>query len=254
MRIVLLALMLVLCLAPAGAAQKRKKKTTKPSAKSPAAKPAAPSIGSSIVIVTRNGDHIEGELLDLSPYSVRIRAGTLESAVALETIASISFADPRGGASAGSQDKPAHPDFAPDSDLVLKTLQTFASDIRTGLDYTEYGRQLTDLRRKCERFTQKYSGSESAVESRVVALVAGALTDYQWARTVWGLKLGRSGEATVAESESPAVADTLALYPELRSWAAVGDKFSADKLVAGLWKKASERAESARAAIAGSGQ
>ena len=89
----------------------------------------------------------------------------------------------------------------------------------------------------------KYGASEDAVEQRGAALAAAALTDYTWARTIWTLKFGYSGNTTVFETDSPAVGDALSLYPELRQTAASANKFSADKLINGLWKKAAEKVE-----------
>ena len=85
------------------------------------------------------------------------------------------------------------------------------------------------------------------IESRSAALVAAALTDYTWARTIWTLKFGYSGSTTVFETDSPAVGDTLSLYPDLRQAAASENKLSADKLINGLWKKAADKVEILRA-------
>src|SRR5206468_663376 len=62
----------------------------RPAPAKPAPKPAR-MIGSTIVIITKNEDRIAGELLDLSPYSVRIKSENLESTIALDTIDSIVF-------------------------------------------------------------------------------------------------------------------------------------------------------------------
>src|SRR6185436_8727823 len=75
-------------LAATGSAQKRKKGTARRSQSRPTkvepTKPTAPTIGAKIVILTKNGDQISGELLDLSAFSVRYRANNLESTMALE--------------------------------------------------------------------------------------------------------------------------------------------------------------------------
>ncbi|HLG15805.1 MAG TPA: hypothetical protein VJH03_15065 [Blastocatellia bacterium] len=255
MKRILIALICALCLTPVGAAQKRKKK---PPAKKPAAtrpvetKSVARSIGSPVVIVTKNGDRISGTLVDLTAYSIQIKSGTLESTIALETIASLSFGDaPTAGSGSQGAAASLHADFAQDATEIAGVLQSFASETKAGIDYTEYGRRLTELRRGADRFIQQYSGAESPVEARVVGLVAGAVTDYSWARTVWTLKLGRGSDHTVSESDSPVVADALALYPELRTAAGTGGKFSADKIVAVLWKKAAERIDRVRSALGG---
>jgi hypothetical protein len=245
--IVALVIVFLLVGAPAGA-QKRKKA---PARSRPTTQPADANkprmIGSTVVIITKNGDRITGELLDLTAYSVRIKADSLESSIALDTIASLSFS----GAAAPNEraERPTAPvraDFSREADLPLGFFQTLASSLKPGVDYTEYGRQLTELRRAAERFVSKYSSTDNAAESRVVSLLAGALTDYTWARAVWTLKFGRSSDGTITDTESPAVTDTLALYPDLRAAAAAGNKLSVEKLIAGLWRKASEKTDLAR--------
>src|SRR5262245_9575192 len=235
-------------------AQTRKKKPSHSRSTTSQATPAAPAIksrivGSSVVIITKNGDRISGELLDLTAYSVRIRANNLESTLALDTIASRSF-----GASAvpaarpdQQQDGSAHAGFARDADTALAFFQQMATNLKSGIDYTEYGRQLSELRRATERFVTKYSSSDNAAEARVVSLMAGAVTDYTWARTVWTLKFGRTSDGTVAETDSSAVTDTIATYPDLRAAAAAGNRLSVEKLIAGLWRKAAEKTDRARA-------
>jgi len=246
--------LLIICLFAAAPvnAQKHKKAPSRPRAASQppvASKPRM--IGSTVIIITKNGDRITGELLDLTAYSVRIKADNLESSIALDTIASLSFS---GAASPEERDNhplvPVRADFAREADLPLGLLQTLASSLKPGVDYTEYGRQLTELRRATERFLSKYSSTESPAEARVISLFAGVLTDYSWARAVWTLKFGRSSDGTISDAESPVVTDTLALYPDLRAPAAVGTKLSVDKLVAGLWRKASEKTDLARKLIA----
>jgi hypothetical protein len=143
-------------------------------------------------------------------------------------------------------------DFARDANLPLGLFQALSSSLKPGVDYTEYGRQLTELRRSAERFSSKYSATDNATEARVVSLLAGALTDYTWARTVWTLKFGRSSDGTISDNESPVVADTLALYPDLRAQSATGNKLSAEKLIGGLWRKAFEKTDLARKLIGSS--
>jgi hypothetical protein len=246
--------LLIICLFAAAPvnAQKHKNAPSRPRAASqPPAAGKPRMLGSTVIIVTKNGDRITGELLDLTAYSVRIKADNLESSIALDTIASLSFS-----AAASPDERDNHPlapvraDFAREADLPMGLLQTLATSLKPGVDYTEYGRQLTELRRATERFLTKYSSTDSPAEARVISLLAGALTDYTWARSVWTLKFGRSSDGTISDTESPVVTDTLALYPDLRAPAAAGTKLSAEKLVAGLWRKASEKTDLARRLIA----
>jgi len=127
-----------------------------------------------------------------------------------------------------------------------------ASSLKPGVDYTEYGRQLSELRRAGERLIGKYSSTENPAEARVLSLIAGALTDYTWSRAIWTLKFGRSSDGTVAESDSPVVADAVALYPDLRTLAASGNRLSVEKLLSGIWRKASEKQDRARTLISSS--
>lgn len=208
-------------------------------------------IGSSVVIITKNGDRITGEVIDLTAYSVRLRADNLESTIALDTIATLSF----GGAAPPKPriDQPVGPvraDFARDAEVATGFFQTLASSLNAGLDYTEYGRQLSELRRAGERLIAKYSSTNNPAEAQVVSLIAGALTDYAWARTIWTLKFGRSSDGTITETDSPVVADTLTLYPDLRASAGAGNRLSVEKLLAGIWKKAADKQDRARTLIA----
>ncbi len=253
MKLIIGGLIVALFLAPDGLAQKRKKPTRTTRASRSAAAPkkeVPPMIGSQVVILTKNGDLIKGELLDLTAYSARIRAGKLESTIALDTITALSFDESAISASQTNQaDAAMHADFGRDAERVLGEFKSAAANFTSGIDYTGYGHQLTDLRRTTERFIGKYGASENKTEARVVALLAGSLTDYTWARTIWTLKLGRASDGTVSESDSPAVADSLSLYPDLREMAASASRISGDKLIAGLWKKAAEKVERARAAL-----
>ncbi|HKY03745.1 MAG TPA: hypothetical protein VJQ56_02585 [Blastocatellia bacterium] len=205
-------------------------------------------IGTPIVITTKNGDLIRGQIVDLNSFSIKIKSGSLESTIALETISAISFGTSPAAATEPAKKAPeASPEMGRDLDVVLKSVDSLSSATRAGTDYTEYGRLLSDLRRHAERFIDKYSASENTTETKAVALISGALTDYTWARTIWTLKLGRSGEGTVSESDSPVITDTVSLYPELRTAAATGTRLSGDKLIAGLWKEAGEKIALARA-------
>jgi len=207
-------------------------------------------IGSTVIIITKNGERITGEVLDLTAYSLKIKADSLESTIALDTIASLSF---NGAAAPGTRTDqpttPVRPDFARDAETALGFFQTLSANLKPGLDYTEYGRQLIELRRAGERFITRYSSTDNPAEARAVSLIAGALNDYSWARTIWTLKFGRSSDGTISESDSPVISDTVALYPDLRETAATGNKLSVDKLVAGIWRKATEKQDRARALI-----
>lgn len=257
MRTLIAVIVISLCAGSAAEAQKQKKKpaprTRKPAPTSPAALAKPPIIGSTAVVITKNGDRITGEVLDLNAFSLRLRADNLESTIALDTIASMSF----GGAAPPSPrvDHPMAPvraDFAKDADVALAFFQTMASSLRPGVDYTEYGRQLSELRRAGERLISRYSSTDNPAEARVVSLLAGALTDYTWARSIWTLKFGRSSDGTVAETDSPVIADAVALYPDLRTQAASGNRLSAEKLLSGIWGKASEKQDRARTLISAS--
>lgn len=258
MKMIPLLLMILICAGPDATAQKRKNQPPAPRSRTTpreraSAQPgtnAPRMIGSTVVITTKNDDRITGTLLDLSAYSIRIRADRLESTIALDTIASISFgASSVAGQRAAQPVAPVRPEFAREAEGAVSAFQSVASQLRTGADYTEYGRQLGELRRTAERFIDKNSVSDNQAEARVVALLAGSLTDYTWARTIWTLKFGRSGDGSVYDTDSPAIADALALYPDLRAATATGNKYSVDKLVSGLWKKAEEKTERARAAL-----
>ena len=256
MRSLIALIVISLCAGTAVEAQKRKKPPPRP--RSGGAQPPVPTtkpriIGSTVVVITKNGDRITGEVLDLTAYSVRLRADNLESTIALDTIASLSF----GGAAAPSArvDQPVGPvraDFARDAEATLGFFQTMASSLKPGVDYTEYGRQLSELRRAGERLIGKYSSTDNPAEARVVSLIAGALTDYTWSRTIWTLKFGRSSDGTVAEADSPVVADAITLYPDLRDLAASGNRLSVEKLLSGIWRKASEKQDRARTLISSS--
>jgi hypothetical protein len=234
------------------AAQKGKGPAKKPTGKRIAApsKPATTAatntprvIGATIIITTKDGNQISGSLVDLNAYSVRIKSGGLESTLALETLAAISFE----GAIPAAQPPPSAPlseTFTKSLTAAFSAFQTMASETKTGSDYTDYGKQLTELRRNVETFIQRYSSSENSKETQIVSLLSGAIIDYTWARTIWTLKLG--GDGTVSEADNPVMADTLALYPDLRTATANGNRFSADKLIGGLWKRASDKVERAR--------
>ena len=251
MRSVIAIVCISLCTAIGASAQKSKKKAA-PRSRATNSQPSGAAVtkprivGSTVVIITRNGDRISGEVLDLNAYSIRLRADNLESTIALDTIASLSFA---GGAPSARVEQPVGPvraEFAKDAETALGFFQTLTSSLKQGVDYTEYTRQLSELRRAAERFITKYSSTDNPSETRVVSLTAGALNDFSWARTIWTLKFGRSSDGTIAESDSTVVADLLSLYPDLRAQSAAGNKLSVEKLLAGIWRKASEKQDRAR--------
>jgi len=183
-------------------------------------------------------------VVDLTGYSIKVKSNGLDSSIALDTISSLSFgaAAPAPGAPE-TRLAPSSGNFGREVDTVMIALQAMAGSAKSGADYTDYGRQLSELRPQVERFIARFSGSDSGKETRTVALLAGALTDYTWARTIWTLKLGRASDGTIAEADSPLIGDVLGLYPDLRAAAANGNRFAADRLIAGLWKKASEKVE-----------
>jgi hypothetical protein len=244
-------LILTLCMALPAISQSQRKKTPapKPNSARPAVNTKAQGrmAGANISITTNTGGQVAGSLIDLNTNAVRIKTGEFESTIGLESVASISFRTPRdpvSGASAQASSESA--DFAGDVETVSSALDTMAASVKSGFDYSEYGRRLTDLRRLAERRIGKYSSSENAAESKFAALLAGALVDYTWARTIWTLKLGSAGSALVSDADSPVVGDALALYPDLKTAAASGDKLSADKLVVGLLSHATAKGQQIR--------
>lgn len=251
MKSITLTLIVILSLVSSAASQNRKKTPAKRKPAAQKSKPPAGTntprvLGSTVFIVTKNGDRISGELLDLTAYSVRLRSDKLESTIALDTIAQLSFGETASGEAPRVDQSPARAEFMRDANVMFSQFNALASVLKSGSDYSEYGRQLTDLRRSAERFIAKYSTGENPTEARVLSLLAGALTDYTWARTIWTLKFGRSSDGTLNESDSPLVSDALALYPDLRTSAASGAGLSVDKLVGGLWRKAAEKIDRAR--------
>jgi hypothetical protein len=255
-RIVILAIVSLLVAAPASAQKKKKRARAKPTAARKAtAQPARPTsrmVGSPVEVVTKNGDRIAGELVDLNAYAIRIRAAGLESTVALDTISSVAFGPPPEPATG----KPApvastlRADFARDASATLGAFQSVAASLQTGIDYTEFGRQITDLRGAVDRFVARYAGTENAAELRIISLVIACMTDYNWSRAIWTLKFGRSSDGTAYATESSALADALAAYPELKTGAAAGvNKYSVEKVIALLWKKASEKSARTRALV-----
>jgi hypothetical protein len=254
MKSLLLTLIVALSLVSSTAAQTKKKPVPKkkpaPQKTNPPVKTSTPGIiGSKVLLETKNGDRISGELLDLSAYSIRLRSDQLESTIALATIAHVSF-DGATRSTARSDQTAARPEFIRDSDVMLGQFNALASVLKSGSDYTEYGRQLSEVRRSADRFITRYSAGDNPSEARVLSLMAGALTDYTWARTIWTLKFGRAGDGTANEGDSPLLADAVALYPDVRAAAVSGDRLSIDKVIGGLWRKASEKIDRARSVSA----
>ena len=247
------AVILMSLLMNAAAMGQKRKKPRAPSRSRSAAARAEPSnsgprmVGSTVVIITKNDDRIVGTLVDLTAYSVRIKADNLESTISLDRIASLSFGNSGSASRPAQTSAPVSGDFARAAGPVSGAFQNIANQLQQGTEFNEYGRLLTDLRRRGEQFINRYGASENATEARVVALLSAALTDYTWARTIWTLRLNRSGDTTAFDTDTPALADALALYPDLRASAAVGNKFSVDKIVSGLWKKAADKIDRARA-------
>ena len=243
-----------LLVSAAAAGQKRKKPraTSRARAAATRAEPTSGGprlIGSPVVIITKNDDRIVGTLMDLTAYSVRIKADNLESTISLDRIASLSFGDGGAPSRPAVSSAPASADFARAAGPMIAAFQAIANQLRQGTEFNEYGRLLTDLRRRGDQFINRYGASENATEARVVALLSAALTDYTWARTIWTLRLNRSGDTTAFDTDTPALTDALALYPDLRAASAVGNKFSVDKVVSGLWKKAADKTDRARSLV-----
>ncbi|MBI3653263.1 MAG: hypothetical protein HY231_19720 [Acidobacteria bacterium] len=248
-RIVVLLLFLSLGWGGVASAQKGKKPRPKASGKTaaktaPSAAPmsVAPIIGATVLIQTKGGDTLTGEVLDLNAFSVRLRANNMESVIPFESIAALSF-DTAKRLETTPLLQPAGENFLRELNAPLKAFQLMNDETRTGSSYTDYDDQLIRLRRVADKFLQKYSASDNQSEARILALLAGAIIDYNAARTVWTLKIGTDG--TLSETET-LVADVLALYPEMRTAAVVGNRFNADKLVGGLWKRATEKIERVR--------
>jgi len=211
---------------------------------------AARSIGAHVQIVTRNGDRLSGELLDLNAYSIKIRSEKLESSIPLDSVASLSFGD--GSSDGGSQQTAGQPsaDFSRDAAFVLRQFGTVASNLKSGIDYGEFKQQAADLRRSVDRIVVRYAGTESVAELRVLSLLIAGSTDYDWSRSIWTLKFGRSSDGLAYDAESPELAAALSAYADLKTAASSGSKYAVEKVISGLWQKAAEKAERARSMIA----
>lgn len=250
--IIILAIVLFF-VAPSAPAQKKKvaKRRPRTVTKAPAANPNQSTprlVGSQVEIVTKNGDHIVGEVLELTAYSIRIRADRLESTIAMDTVASLSFGE-APAPSAKPAAVPASGEFVKVASIVVGSFQSVVTNLASGIDYAEFRRQLNELHRAHDRLISKYSRTENPTELRVIALLTGTLTDYDWSRTIWTLKLGRSNEGLASESESPALIDALASYPDLKTATASGNKYEIEKVVGNLWRKAAEKVARARSIL-----
>ena len=253
-QITVVLMVVILAVAPATAQKKKKgappkrKPTTKAAA--PAAQSAPPIIGANVEIVTRNGDRVAGQLLDLNGFNIRIRADGVESTIGFDTIESLSFGEPparpvKPAPAAGSPSG----DFARDAGIVLAIFQSLAASLQTGIDYNEFGPRIAELRRGVERLVAKNAGTDNIGELRVISLLIAGLTDYGWSRAIWTLKFGRSSDGTASETDSRELADAFATYPEIRAAAASGNRYAVDKVISLLWKKASEKSARARSLV-----
>ena len=167
----------------------------------------------------------------------------------MTAVSSISFGQASTAEVAHPAGSSSHPDFQKDAGNVMSGFHALLGEAKTAPEYSEYGGALAELRRRAELFIGKYGNTEDPVEARFVAGVASAVTDYSWARTIWALKLGHTGDVTVNRSDSPAVADAVGLYPEVKSAAASGDRISVEKLIVGLWTQAGIKVERLRSLI-----
>src|SRR5262249_41680959 len=152
-RVTVLAVVLILSALPVQAQKKKYPKTRPRTVHTPAANNTNASriVGSHVVIVTKNGDHVAGEVLDLSVYSIRIRSDKLESTIAMDTIASVTFGDSPVPVAKPVMMPPSS-DFARDASIVLGSFQSVATSLQGGIDYTEFGREVTELRRMVDKF------------------------------------------------------------------------------------------------------
>jgi hypothetical protein len=239
-----------LCVATTVFGQTRNKNTRRPAPRTAQQRkttlPPPPIVGAQVNISTKTGEQITGQVLEIGAYKVRVKQGDLESTVPLESIGSITFGDAPAPAQAPQAAPVGHsPNFNRDAESVMALLQAIDAATTSGTEYGDYGARLAELKRATERFVNKYASSDDPVETKMAALFSAVADDYSRARTVWTLRLGQGAAATVAVSDSPAVADAVELYPDL---AQLGSKnrLPADKLVAGLWKHAALQIARAR--------
>jgi|SRR5262249_7018989 len=208
-------------------------------------------IGTHVEVVTRNGDRLSGDLVDLSAYSIKIRSDKLDSSLPLDSIASVYFGEVSigGGGRQSQSSPPLSTDFSHDAAFALRQFQTVATNLKSGIDYSDFKQQVADLRRTVDRIIVRYAGTESVAELRVLSLLIAGETDYDWSRAIWTLKFGRSSDGLAYDAESPELSAALTTYSDLKAIAASGNKYTVEKVIAGLWQKATEKADRARALI-----
>src|SRR5215472_3245339 len=159
MKSILILLMFSLCAPPGGEAQKRKRTPSRPKStakKSNSDAGAPPTVaGTPVTVTSRDGNKVSGQLVALNDSAVKVKTGDQESSILLTTVSSLSFGE---SASEPAQQAAAsrHPDFAKDLANVLSGFQGMLGEAKTTPDYTEYGGQLVELRRRAERFINKY--------------------------------------------------------------------------------------------------
>jgi hypothetical protein len=185
-------------------------------------------------------------LIDLGKDKVQRPFAIIEGYKAEELIISVINLSIPEKAPAVTQEVPKRLNNIEYWDSIISSFESIGVGLKPGVDYTQFGRELSNVRQVGEQAIQKYSFSENTVETRLTALISGMITDYTWSRTIWTLKFGRSSQGTVSESDSPIINAVFAQYPDLRSASVRDDKYSVDKIVGGLWKKAAEKVARAR--------
>lgn len=241
-RVLTIGLLILATASPVFAQKHRPAKKKAPAKEAPAEKPAI--VGKQITVVTTAGEKITGAVEEFSDKGVKLGVNGQDKLISFETVATISFVDPPA---ADAPEKPTthpHPRFSRDAETVLSGFQAMEAEVRSAPDYTDYSRQLTELKRTSDKFVAAYSMSDDPTELRITALLSGAVNDYTWARTIWTLRLGRPANAAVSTSDSPVVSDALQLYPDLSP--AAGTGASAEKLIAGLAAHAAGKVALAR--------
>src|SRR5215510_3650073 len=118
---------LFLCLVSTSVSQRRKS-THRPTQPAPAPHKAAPApppiVGAPVSIATKNGEQIAGQVLEVSPYKVRVKQGELESTVPLESIASMVFGEAPPPVVAAPPPSAGHnPDFSSDATSLMALFQ-----------------------------------------------------------------------------------------------------------------------------------
>ena len=54
-------------------------------------------------------------------------------------------------------------------DATKQALENLANQLRQGTEFNEYGRLLTELRRKGDQFINRFGGADNPTEARVIA-------------------------------------------------------------------------------------